>query len=210
MIHCFHATSRYFIWTVFTLIVCSVSLCVLLDCQILLLFQFLLLFDILNQCDNLIFRHFLFSPSLSAYSSANLPVTRLLGLLSLFFSPLLSPSLPLKNPSLSATTSILSHLLLSLSLPFSCFQIFQICLRILHSLLLHSLSSCMLVLSSFLFLVKRPSACKSYPSLPAPPSILISLCQDSLSQFSTVLPFPSLSSPVYYDGMTSHLPVTSL
>ena len=34
---------------------------VLLDCKIQLLFQFPLLLDILNQCDNLIFRHFLLS-----------------------------------------------------------------------------------------------------------------------------------------------------
>lgn len=178
MIHCFHAASRYFIWTVFTLVACSVSLCVLLDCQILLLFQFLLLFDILNQCDNLIFRHFLFSPPLSAYSSANLPVTRLLGLLSVFFPFSLPLFLSRTHRCLRLPPHFHTSFSLSLSLPFSCFQIFQICLSILHSLLLHSLSSCMLVLSSlFLFLVKRPSTCKSYLNLPSPPSILISLCQ---------------------------------
>lgn len=85
------------IWTVFTLAVCSVSVCVLLDCKIQLLSQFPLLFGILNQCDNLIFRHFLFSPS--AYSSAVLPASRLTLPLRLSFPvllPSLSPSLPVR------------------------------------------------------------------------------------------------------------------
>lgn len=113
---------RVDIWTVFTLTVCCVCVCVLLDCKIQLLFQFSLLFDILNQCDNLMFRHFLFSPFLSAYSSAVLPASRLmlplrLSFLALAFS--LPPFLSGATPS-SATTSILPrHLSLHPYLHFS-------------------------------------------------------------------------------------------
>lgn len=69
------------------------------------------LFDILNQCDNLIFRHFLFLPS----PSAVLLASRLMLPLRLSFpvflphSPLASPCLPVKSPSLSVPASILSH-----------------------------------------------------------------------------------------------------
>lgn len=75
VIHCFHVASRYIVRTEFTLTVCSVRACVLLDCKIQLLFQFPFLFDILNQCDNLIFRHFFVSPSLHACSCAVLPAS---------------------------------------------------------------------------------------------------------------------------------------
>lgn len=55
---------------IFTVLTLSVQcMCVLLDCKIQLLFQFPFLFDILNQCDNLTFRHFLFSPFLSPAAS---------------------------------------------------------------------------------------------------------------------------------------------
>lgn len=120
--------------SIYRLCSCSkCAVCVLLDCTIKLFFHFPLLFDILNQCDNLMFRHFLFSPSLSAYSSAVLPASRLMLPLRLSFLTL-PFSLPL---FLSGAHRCLQLVYLHsstppLSLPFLTF-IFTICLPILPS-----------------------------------------------------------------------------
>lgn len=109
------------IWTVFALTVCGV--CVLLLCKIQLLFQFPLLLGILNQCDSLIFRHFLFSPSLLP------PSSRLM--LPLTFFPSFPPlTLPLLFPPLPVGRSLVVCVSLHrsaspLSLPFFLFSFSQ-------------------------------------------------------------------------------------